>query len=157
MGPPPSRMSGVARLPYRHTQRGTVLLVAFLASAALGSVPVLLAGKVTLAAAVAALLTLLALLFGSLTVEVDARHLRLRFGPGLVRASWEVARIEEVVAVRTRWWHGWGIHLGFHGWLYNVSGFDAVELRLRGGKRVRIGTDRPDEFCAALREAAGLP
>ena len=40
-----------------------------------------------------------------------------------------------------------------HGVLYNVSGFDAVEIKLRTGKKFRIGTDVPQELDAAIRQA----
>ena len=39
-----------------------------------------------------------------------------------------------------------------HGfWLYNVSGFDAVELRLKSGDVYRLGTDDPEGLSAALK------
>ena len=37
------------------------------------------------------------------------------------------------------------------GMLYNVSGRDAVEIRLDTGRRFRLGTDDPDGLVAALR------
>jgi hypothetical protein len=40
--------------------------------------------------------------------------------------------------------------------LYNVSGFDAVELSLADGRRVRLGTDEPDAVVAALSERHGI-
>jgi hypothetical protein len=46
-------------------------------------------------------------------------------------------RLAEIVGcepIRIRWWYGWGIHLTPYGWLYNVSGFDAVAITLRDGK-----------------------
>jgi hypothetical protein len=39
------------------------------------------------------------------------------------------------------------------GWLYNISGADAVELTLKGGKRCRIGTDVPEELERAIEPA----
>jgi len=55
--------------------------------------------------------------------------------------------------VKNHWYYGWGIRLTPHGVLYNVSGFYAVELRLRTGKEFRIGTDVPQELDAAIRQA----
>jgi hypothetical protein len=37
--------------------------------------------------------------------------------------------------------------------LYNVSGFDAVELRLKSGEIRRIGTDDPQGLAEALKSA----
>jgi hypothetical protein len=31
-------------------------------------------------------------------------------------------------------------------WIYNVSGFDAVEIKLKNGKVYRIGTDEPKKL-----------
>ncbi|HEU4752170.1 MAG TPA: hypothetical protein VFU47_03600, partial [Armatimonadota bacterium] len=52
-------------------------------------------------------------------------------------------------------WIGWGIRLAWdHGPIsvYNVSGLEAVELRMKGGGRFRIGTDEPRELCAAIHD-----
>jgi hypothetical protein len=39
--------------------------------------------------------------------------------------------------------------------LWNVSGFEAVELDLPGGRRFRVGTDEPAELVAAIARAKG--
>jgi hypothetical protein len=31
-------------------------------------------------------------------------------------------------------------------WIYNVSGFDAVEIKMKDGKTYRIGTDEPEKL-----------
>jgi hypothetical protein len=40
--------------------------------------------------------------------------------------------------------------------LYNVSGLDAVELRLKSGDVRRIGTDDPHGLSASLNSQAGM-
>ena len=47
-----------------------------------------------------------------------------------------------------RWWG--------HGWLYNVSGFKAVEIELASGKRLRIGTDEPERLAQAISAATAV-
>jgi hypothetical protein len=37
-------------------------------------------------------------------------------------------------------------------WIYNVSGFDAVEIVMKNGEVYRIGTNAPKELEAALKE-----
>jgi hypothetical protein len=37
--------------------------------------------------------------------------------------------------------------------VYNVSGFDAVEIKLKNGKRYRIGTDEPKDLEQAIRNS----
>ena len=63
-------------------------------------------------------------------------------------------RLAEIVAcepIRIRWWYGWGIHLTPYGWLYNVSGFDAVAITLRDGRKFALGTDDPHGLVDAIR------
>ena len=52
--------------------------------------------------------------------------------------------------VRNKWYFGWGIRYLGTGWLYNVSGLDAVEIVQNDGKMVRVGTDEPDVLARAL-------
>jgi hypothetical protein len=40
-----------------------------------------------------------------------------------------------------------------HGWLFNVAGSEAVELRFDSGTKVRIGSDEPSQLMAAIRSA----
>ena len=40
-----------------------------------------------------------------------------------------------------------------HGWLYNVSGWEAVEITLPSGKRFRLGTDEPRRLEQVLLAA----
>jgi hypothetical protein len=139
---------------YRHTQRGTLMI------ATLGLAAVIVAfaaftdrapGARWLLIAMSVGFVVLAWLFSSLTVEVRASELRWHFGPGLWRYRIALAEIAGVAPVRNSWWNGFGIRMapGFR--LYNVSGLDAVELRLKSGEIRRIGTDDPQGLSAALR------
>lgn len=101
-------------------------------------------------------MTLLLVCFGKLTVEVTGEHVCARFGPGWVRKRFAIDEIYGVERVRNRWYWGWGVRLTPHGWMFNISGLDAVEITLTGGKRFRIGTDQPREFEAAIRRAMSM-
>ena len=103
----------------------------------------------------AAVVALLLASFGSLSVRVDEDAVTLRFGVGLIRRAISLDRVEAAARVRNRWWYGWGIRLTPHGWLWNVAGLDAVELRLAGGGVFRIGTDDPEGLLAALEARLG--
>lgn len=82
-----------------------------------------------------------ALLFYQLTVKVDRKHVSIVFGVGAIRRKWKIGAIEKAEAVRNTVMHGWGIHFSMNTTIYNVSGFDAVEISFRNSKRkVRIGT-----------------
>lgn len=104
----------------------------------------------------ALVLLLLPFLFWKLTITVDRETLRAAFGIGLVRKTVPVADIAACEPIRIRWWWGWGIHLTPYGWLYNVSGLDAVVITLRNGRRFCLGTDQPNELVAAIRRVASV-
>jgi len=140
---------------YRHMQIGWVLLLALAAGA---GVVLFATGKTGWSGAASAVLTLLivvAMLFCTLTVRIGDGEVECRFGPGLIRKHIPIAAIRGTRTVRTHWYQGWGIRLTSDGWLFNVSGLDAVELELADGKRLRIGTDEPQALAAAIR--ARLP
>ena len=95
-------------------------------------------------------------LLGWLTVDIDSRRLFIRFGIGLIRRSIPLDTIRGFAPLRNPWYYGWGIRFTPHGILYNVSGFQAVELLLDDGRRVRIGTDEPDALVRALQNATAV-
>jgi hypothetical protein len=86
-------------------------------------------------------------------VVIWEEELEARFGPGPIRKRFKLNEIESCQVVKNHWYYGWGIRLTPHGWLYNVSGFHAVEIKLRTGKKFRIGTDVPQELEEAIRQA----
>jgi hypothetical protein len=147
---------------YSHTQPGTLLrwimigsllaLVAIMAAARIWTEPMYVQ-----LIAYGPLLLLLAcwILFDSLTVDITATRLIVSFGPGLIKKTFRLDDIMGASAVRNSWLYGWGIRLIPHGWMYNVSGLDAVELDLRDGKKFRIGTDEPDKLLSVILSATG--
>lgn len=91
--------------------------------------------------------------FSSMTVEVDDFELRFWFAPRFLGRHISRADIVSATPVRQGWWRGWGVRCIRGGWLYNVSGLEAVEIHLRNGRRVLLGTDRPHELAHALMRA----
>jgi hypothetical protein len=139
---------------YRHTQAATVILVAMGAVVLLTLIVMGRTGFHPVTLGVLAFLLLLTVLFYSLTVELTNAELRVRFGPGWIRKSFPLAEVIEARTVRNRWWYGWGIRLTPHGWLFNVSGLDAVELRMTDERSYRIGTDEPRALLQAIAQAS---
>ena len=90
--------------------------------------PIVISSACSVIVLVGAFIVGVILLFGSLTVELDGERLRLSFGVGLIRRSFPLSMIRRVETVRNRWYYGWGIRWTPHGWLFNVSGFDAVQM-----------------------------
>lgn len=140
-------------LRYHHTQFGTVIVVSLLLSAVLFAGLGRMNGLTPLAVIGPALMAGFLALFYALTVEIDATHLSFRFGIGWIRKHVPLAEIVEAKPVRNSWLYGWGIHRTPHGWLYNVSGWEAVDIWLVSGKRFRLGTDEPQKLAQALRVA----
>jgi hypothetical protein len=91
-------------------------------------------------------------LFRSLTVEINNGLLLCRFGSGIIRKSISLFDIEEFRTVRNPWYVGWGIRwIPGQYWLWNVSGYQAVEVVLKSGIRFRIGTDEPAALVQAIQ------
>jgi len=140
---------------YRHTQVGTVIVVTVGLLVLVGAFPAVTFGSAPASFALLGLFLVCIFLFGSLTVSVDHAHVLLRFGLGLIRRRFALADIRAVRRVRNRWYYGWGIRLLPRGWLYNVSGLDAVEIEMTDGRAHRIGTDEPEALAAAIQQARG--
>jgi hypothetical protein len=140
---------------YRHTQVGWVIM-AVMALVSAFVLTRLRADRIP-TAPLLVVLAIVALVFASLTVEVDREAIRLRFGVGLVRKRIPLAEVRSWREVRNPWYAGWGIRLVPGGMLWNVSGLDAVELDLGTGRRFRIGTDQPAALSRAIEIAVGRP
>jgi hypothetical protein len=139
---------------YRHTQVGWVMIGSLTAALVL-VVPLVPFSGVPVAARVAlAVVALAFVVFSSLTTEVDQHEVRLHYTTGLVRRRVALAEVRRCRTVRNSWLHGWGIRRLRNGWMWNVSGLDAVELEWRDGSVFRIGTDEPQALAHAIQQAA---
>ncbi len=142
---------------YEHTQIGHVILIV------MGGVAIVLGGLMAsngfhwAPALVMAVVLISGAFFATLTVTVDDAFVSLKFGPGVIRKSFPINEIESCSAVRNHWLYGWGIHLTPHGWIFNVSGLGAVQIRMKSGRSYRIGTDEPDALARAIQEAIPRP
>ena len=141
---------GRAVSAYRHTQIGLVVTAALV-----GAIVLVFGAALTVERHPAVLVILAGLvaalaLFCSLTVEIRGSELVLSFGIGFPRFTYQLTQVREARVVRNPWFYGWGIHRTPDGWLYNVSGFFAVEIVFVDGRKVRIGTDEPNELYHAI-------
>lgn len=99
------------------------------------------------------LFLVLTVIFSSLTVEVNRQNLVWYFGPGIWKYRIPLDRIKDVSHVRSHPLEGIGIRWNpLKGWLYNVSGLNAVKVIQKGGKTTRIGTSEPQKLIAAIKE-----
>lgn len=96
------------------------------------------------------------LILYKLTIIVDNTTVSFKLGIGLLGKSYQISEIKSCNSVKNLWIYGVGIRKLPNGWLYNVSGFKAIELRFKNSTRViRIGTDRPDEIAGVIKELIG--
>lgn len=140
-------------MEYKHTQYNLIILFAAIISIFWTSKYFILVDiKPIILMALFVLFICLFILF-SLTVEIKNGFVQCVFGPGLVKQKIKLSDILNVYTVKNPWYSGWGIH-GIPGKyvVWNVSGFDAVEIQLSTFKKFRIGTNEPDKLLEAIRE-----
>lgn len=149
---------------YIHTQIGYLMLVvtltvlvffAWLYITASAEAPSVNSGPNFAVSTIMVLILFILASFATLTASVDETYLRIKFGYGIFGRMFSLNQIASVNAVRNHWYYGWGIRVWFwpYMWIYNVSGFDAVEIIMRNGKIYRIGTDSPGELADAIQQA----
>jgi hypothetical protein len=88
--------------------------------------------------------------FCRLTVTVTRDRVVASFLFGRPRRVIELADVVAVRQVRNLWWHGMGVRKIPDGWMYNVWGFDAVELELTSGEMFWLGSNDPEDLFNAL-------
>ncbi len=139
---------------YYNLQFGTVIVVSAVAMLSILSLLILL-NVIDLAVFIptAVILSLSCCLFSLMTTRVTEEKVYWSFALGFWKKSLGLEKIKRVRPIRNKYWWGLGIRLIPDGWLYCVSGLDAVELKLEDGKVIRIGTDEPDELFQALESA----
>lgn len=144
-------------MSYKHTQIGYQMLVITLVVLVLfawayitarAEPPSYYSGTNFAVTAVMALILFILASFSSLSVTIDENYLRIKFGYGIFRKKFSLNDIMYAKTVRNHWYYGWGIRgwLWPKMWIYNVSGFATVEIKLKNGKTYRIGTDEPKKL-----------
>ena len=136
---------------YEHTQFGHVIIWSLLAIILVASGGLI--GHRAPPVIVSTILLVCLVLFYRLKISIEDDTLSASFGLGVIRKTIRLAEIASCEPIRIRWWYGWGIHLTPRGWLYNVSGFDAVAITLRDGKKLALGTDDPNGLATAIRNS----
>jgi len=136
---------------YEHTQIGHVIIWSLFAIILIASAGLI--SHRTPPLIVSMILLLCVVLFYKLTIRIENETLCASFGPGIIRKKVRLAEIIGCEPIRIRWWYGWGIHLTPYGWLYNVSGFKAVAITLRDGRKFALGTNDPQGLTTAIRYA----
>jgi hypothetical protein len=148
---------------YKHTQYGAWMFFVFLITAILIA---MVAGAIiaegrTVAAIVTISIYLLGVsLFYAFTVQVAEGKIKFWFGIGLFRRSYALSEIKSTRQVKNPWYYFWGVKSIPGGWLYSIAPGHALELVLKNGLIVHVGTDQPKMLRQAVNAAikrAGKP
>ena len=134
---------------YRHTQVGVLPIILF---ASITAICIVVAIRSNLAVVwlVNLVIAIVGLGVSYLTTIVSPERVEVIFGPKLFRRRIPVAEIVSAEPALTFPLEGWGIRITGEGMLYNISGDQAVRIHLRSGTSLRIGTDDPAGFTAAI-------
>ena len=149
-------MKGLAVELYRRSQFGVGVVIA------LGSGVVVLALVLPLGAPRSVLLIPIGILvlctplLSWMTISVTPAHVRFTMGIGLIRRTVPIAAIERASPMVTPWYYGIGIHITPSGPIYNVSGRGAVQLVLKDGKGLLIGSGEPEVVVEAIERARAM-
>ncbi|WMW22006.1 hypothetical protein RE476_11625 [Methanolobus mangrovi] len=145
-------------MTYNHTQKGRLRGFILLALILLFAFILLSTGFEPMAFATMLLVVIIVISFTTLNVTIDENYFRIKFGYGIFRKKFLLDEIISTKTVKNHWYYGWGIRLWLWPkmWILNVSGFDAVEIKMKNNKIYRIGTDEQKELERAISESANL-
>lgn len=152
---------------YRHTQIGYLILVVTLAVLALfawayltarAEPPSYYSGTNFLITAIMVLIVSTLASFTTLTTSINNNCLQIKFGYGIFKKKFLLSEIVSTKQVKNHWYYGWGIRLWLWPkmWIYNISGYDAVEIIMKNGNVYRIGTDEPERLEVAIKRAINI-
>lgn len=138
---------------YRHTQFGTLMFVVILVTGVLIVVVALaiIAESRWGSAVIMICFYLLGLaLFYSFTIEISKEKLKFWFGVGVVRKSYLLSEIQSAQEVINPWYYFWGVKSIPGGWFYAIAPGEAVEIVLKNGKIVQLGTNQSKTLKKAI-------
>jgi hypothetical protein len=140
---------------YKHTQIGYLMIFIFAIITLLFGSIFILSNFDKILPPMFILILLIIASFSTLSVFIDNNYLRIRFSYGIFRKKFLLSEIVSAKIVKNHWYYGWGIRLWFrpYMWIFNVSGFDAVEIILKNKKIYRIGTDEPKKLEQAIQQS----
>jgi hypothetical protein len=90
----------------------------------------------------------LLLFFYQIVIEIDQTYISFKMGIGLFHKKYRIDNLDDCQPIVNSFITGIGIRPVSKGWLYNVSGYSAIELTFKDSEKVvRIGTNKPDEIA----------
>lgn len=99
----------------------------------------------TLLSYISIIFVLIGILFYGMKTHVNGRKIIISFGIGLIRKTIDLESVQSVESVRNKWYYGWGIRIIPNGWMYNIAGLRAVEIKRKDQNSIlRIGSKHPE-------------
>ncbi|MVM34603.1 hypothetical protein GO755_31535 [Spirosoma sp. HMF4905] len=95
------------------------------------------------------LLVILLFYVWRLDTRLDSDGIHYRVFPVF---SWRTISWSDIqsVSITQYGFIGYGIRLGFDGWVYNIAGNKGLRIEWKTKRKITIGTQRPDELQAFL-------
>lgn len=99
---------------------------------------------------------ILLFIFSRLTTRIDEAGIRITYFPLIIKPK--VFRWEDIDQAYVRKYNsfldfgGWGIRFSSHGKAYNTSGNHGLQLILKSGDKILIGTQKAEELDAYLKK-----
>lgn len=94
-----------------------------------------------------------------LITEVRRDGIYIRFIPFHLKFRTMPLKAIQTYEARTyrplREYGGWGIRYGAGGKAYNVSGYRGVQLSLLSGRKILLGSQKPEDLILAIKRAKG--
>ncbi|MBN1428751.1 MAG: hypothetical protein JXB07_10220 [Anaerolineae bacterium] len=140
---------------YRHTQYGALMFIVFLITGILIAVvalKILAEDRVPSAILMLGVYLLGLLMFYSLTVEISEEKLKFWFGIGIIQKTIALSEIQSTKEVENPWYYFWGIKVIPGGWFYAIAPGIAVEIELRDGRIIQLGTNQPKQLNQAIEQ-----
>lgn len=144
---------------YQHIQPGYLIMVimfsvvSFALSFSYSEYPKVDQIEISIVAIIGLFCLIVGIIFSSLSIKVKEDSLSWHFGFKFWHKQVKIDEITSCVVVKNSILSGFGIRMMGSGWLYNVSGLLAVEVVLKSGKTIRLGTDEPEYLAQAIRAA----
>tara|TARA_Y100001954_G_scaffold110498_1_gene119849 strand:+ start:175 stop:645 length:471 start_codon:yes stop_codon:yes gene_type:complete len=92
------------------------------------------------------LLPLILIVIANLRTQISNNSITFKFFPFFISKEVKLSDISILEVKKNRMVLGWGIRLTDDGWLYNTRGRDYLEIRLKNGKTIKLGTQKAEEL-----------
>ena len=141
---------------YKHTQYGILMFVVFLVTGILIAVvasAIIAEGRILSAILMICVYLIGLAMFYSFTVEISAEKLKFWFGIGIVRKTYALSEVQSTKEIKNPWYYFWGVKSIPGGWFYAIAPGTAVEIELRDGRIIQLGTNQPKKLNQAIEIA----